>query len=115
MCGSVQLQRRSSRQAKKRHLRRLLLRHDLEPNLRQGFHEGFPRRPRALGEAEQREHEEKVSAVAKVFAVSPQHLVPALGRWDAVDHHAEVTAFFDSGKHREMRERKKSGLEIERR
>ena len=98
MSRPLRLQRRSGRQAKKRHLRRLLLRHDLEPDLCQSFHEGFPGRPRALGEAQQREHEEEVPTVAKVFAVPSQHLAPASGRRDAVDHHAEVRALFDSGK-----------------
>lgn len=103
MSRAPRIQRRC-RQAKKRHFRRLFLRHDREPNLRQSFHEGPPGRPRALGEAEQREHKKEAPAVAKVLAVSPQHLVPALGRWDAVDHHAEVIIMlFASGRIRGKR------------
>lgn len=96
MSGLLQIQRRG-RQTKKRHLRRLLLRHDRESNFRQSFHEGFSGRPCAFREAKQREHEEEVPAITKVFAVTPQHLVPTRGSWDAVDHHAESSSCLPAG------------------
>lgn len=97
MSGPRSLHRRRGRQAKKRHFRRLLFRRDREPDLRQGLHEGFPGRPRAFREAEQREHQEEMPALTQVLTVPPQHLVPALGRRDAVDHHAESSCCLPAG------------------
>lgn len=81
--------RLDSRRTKKRNFGRVTGLLYSKPDVFEGSHERCAGGVLAVGEAQERQHEEQMPAWSQVGTVAPQHLAASLCCWHAVDDHAE--------------------------